>query len=270
MTWWPIKALNARGLSGVLLTLIAYGAAALLLMPSAWRQRHHWRHRLPLMGFIVVSGGLWSLLFVLALEGGNASRVVLLYYLSTVWMIVGGCLLLRERVDTCRVFCLVLGLSGAGLVLGLEAVMAGAITMSDVLALSAGFAQATTCLAFRAAGDVPVASKNAFMVIGSVAAAAMAMPMLPGIATTDVAADVVLLALLFGAVWLLLAETLVQYGISHLPASRAAVLLLAELPITFVSAAVIAGERVSAHEVGGAILIGVAAWIDNRRSEPAH
>lgn len=263
LSWWPIKALNASGLNGVLLTLIAYGAAAVVILPVAMGQRHHWRHRLPIMFFILSSGGLWSLLFVLAVEGGSASRVVLLYYLSTVWMIVGARVLLRERIGIRRCACVLLGIAGAALVIGIDTLLTSEVSIGDWLAIAAGIAQAVTCLAYRVGEDIPVTSKNAFMLVGSVAAAGAALMLSPEQAPLHtIPPGTLVMALLFGACWLLVAETMVQFGISHLPASRSAILLLSELPITFISAALIAGERLTINETWGAALILLAALIE--------
>jgi drug/metabolite transporter (DMT)-like permease len=267
LAWWPMKELGGFGLSGALLTLLAYGAASMALIPIGWRQRASWRGRTRMLAFIFVSGGLWNLLYVAAMMAGEASRVILLYYLSTVWSILGGWLYLREVMDARRWLCVALALSGAIQILGATSMLAGALSVADLMAVGAGIAHATTNLAFRKADDLPIATKNVSMFLGSVVAAAtMIVVTNQHESLSSISTLAMLAGMGFGAVWVLSADALTQYGVSHLPASRSAVLLLSELLFTVVSAAILASVTLTTTETIGAGLIILASILEIRYS----
>jgi drug/metabolite transporter (DMT)-like permease len=267
LAWWPLKELGGFGLSGSLLTLLAYGAASAALMPFGWRQRAIWRGRTSMLAFIFVSGGLWNLLYVAAMMAGDASRVVLLYYLSMVWSILGGWVYLREPIDARRCLCVMLALVGAIQILGASSILAGALSGADLMAIGAGVAHATTNLAFRKAHDLPVTTKNVSMFLGSVVTAAMMILATNQHETLSSLSTLAMLAgMAFGALWVLTADALTQYGVSHLPASRSAVLLLSELLVTVVSAAILASESLTTTEAIGAVLIMLASILEVRYS----
>lgn len=74
----------------------------------------------------------------------------------------------------------------------------------------------------------------------------------------------VLLLLGFGVFWLVTALWVTMYGVTHLEASRSAVLLVVELAVAVVSAMIIGGERLSIVGWAGAALITTAALIESR------
>ena len=268
LTWWPIKSLNAQGLQGSVLTLIAYGAGALVLLPFLWRQRPRWQGYSRFLLLIFIFGGYANLAYTVAMVHGQAIRVMLLFYLAPVWATLGGRYFLGEHIDALRFTCLVLALTGAFLVLGGPALFNSPPSLIDLLAVSSGFGYAMNNLAFRRAQAVPVASKNAAMFCGcTLMAMLMAFgedtPFLPEVSSATIGAGV-----LFGAVWLLLATGTAQYGVSHMAASRSAILLTLELPITIISAALIGGERMTPLEMAGGVLILSSVVIESRRAGP--
>ena len=268
LTWWPIKSLSAQGLHGPVLTVIAYGAGALVLLPFLWRQRLRCRGHARLLWLIFLFGGFANLAYTIAMVHGQAIRVMLLFYLAPVWATLGGRYFLNEHIDALRFACLTLALTGAFLVLGGPAVFQSPPSLIDLLAISSGFGYAMNNLAFRRAQAVPVASKNAAMFCGCTLMALLVaigggLPLLPEAAPTVYAG-----AVLFGAVWLLLATGTAQYGVTHMAASRSAILLTLELPITIMSAALIAGERMSVMEMAGGVLILSSVVIESRRAGP--
>jgi drug/metabolite transporter (DMT)-like permease len=190
---------------------------------------------------------------------GEAGRRILLYYLSSSWSILGGRVFLGEVLDLRRWASVVLAFGGAIVVVGISDQDAGGMSWPDALAILAGLAHATTNLCFRYAEEVPLCCKNGALFLGSALAAAAIFPFLSETAGVLPTTSVWLAAAVFGAAWVLLADSLVQYGVSHLPAARSSVLMLAELPMTIVTAAIIAGDRISGAElVGGVLIVGAA------------
>ena len=259
VAWWPIQALNAQGLGAVPLTLAANGTAALVMLyPALRRWPEVWRARGILLA-IAVGGACWNLAFAGAMAEGEAGRRILLYYLSSSWSILGGRFFLGERLDVRRAASLVLAFAGAIVVLGISDQATGGMSWPDALAIVAGLAHASTNLCFRYAEKLALCCKTGALFLGSALAAAAIFPFLGDSAGMQPSTNAWLAAAIFGAAWVLLADSLVQYGVSHMPAARSSVLMLAELPMTVVSAALIAGDRISGVElVGGALIAGAA------------
>ena len=273
VAWWPIQLLNEGGLGAVPLTLAANGTAALALLYPALQQRAGlWRARRILFAIAIV-GGCWNLAFFAAMAEGEAGRRILVYYLSSSWSILGARVFLGESVDARRWVSVLLAFGGAVAVVGLGSPEGAGLSLGDALAMVAGLAHAGTNLFFRYAEDVPLCCKNGALFGGSAFGAAVILPFLGRSAVAAPSGGLWLWVAILGAAWVLLADSLVQYGVSHLPAVRSSVLMLAELPTTLISAALIAGEPITGIELAGAVLIAGAAlnemWQANRADRAA-
>ena len=120
--WWlPLRALAERGLPGGWASLAVYAVAAAVLVPFAWTRRA----RLCAGGWnLLWTGFLFGVVLVLwnhAVLVGEVVRVVLLFYLAPVWATLFALVLLNQRIGPARVLAIVLGLSGAEVLLGFEA-----------------------------------------------------------------------------------------------------------------------------------------------------
>ncbi|MDF3934602.1 DMT family transporter, partial [Pseudomonas citronellolis] len=233
--WMPLAHFAGLGISGMPMVLYTFALLSPPTLLVLWRQRRAWwPQRGALLG-IVLCGGWATAGLVGALSEGDVVRSMLLFYLAPAWGLLGGWLLLGERLDAVRVGALLLALAGIALTLGVDADTFAALTGSDWLALSAGFAFALNNLATRAAERVPLASKAMAAFLGSAALAALfclaqgsSLPYAAPAAWLQIAA--------FGLFWLT-AMGAAQYGFSHVEASRAAVLVVIELLVSVLTAA---------------------------------
>ena len=266
--WLPLRWLEQAGLGGLwALTFIYIGATATLGLVA----RRHWRavaaaHR-RLLG-IALSAAVSGIAFGLGMIEGQVARVLILFYLSPLWAVLLGRVLLGERLLAVTVPALVLALFGAGLMLlsdlrGLDRGLLGAFSPADLLGLVAGFAFALTNVQLRAARGLPGALRNLASValVPPLAAVAAA-----GAGTSFGAPPWALLAALgVGVVWMSSMISATQYGISRLPLQRSSVLLLFELVVGAVSAAWLAGEALGPAELAGGaciVLAGLAVvWL---------
>ncbi len=265
LAWMPIQGLAAQGLTPLAISLASYGPAALVLLPASLGRRRLWWARRRVLGGIAATGAAANLCFVAAMATGEAGHQILLYYLSTGWAIVGGRLFLRESLDSRHWASVLLAFGGAWTVLHGPALGAVLITPAELLAILAGVAQASTNLLFRRADDVPVVDKNVAMFGGTAVVGIIVFA--SGLARVpEVGAPTWLAAVFFGLAWLTVADGLIQYGVSHLPATRSAVLNLSELPITVLSAALLVGDQLSTAELGGGAMIVTAALNELFRS----
>ena len=192
-------------------------------------------------------------------------RVMVLFYLLPAWGVLGGWLLLGERVDGVRKLTLFSALTGAFLILGGPSVFVQRPNLADVLAVISGMALALTNVLFRKLPMVAVPDKVAAMFIGCLI---WALPLtLLGVQElpTGVPGQVWIELVAFGLIWLFVATAGTQWGVSHMETGRSSVLIIMELVTAVVSAALINGTRLRPVEWLGGTLIVAAAVIEARR-----
>lgn len=265
LAWLPLKQLERLGLSGVSLTFIACGAGAALLVPRLLRERDRWRGETRWLLLIALLGGYANLAFTVAMIYGEVVRVMVLFYLLPVWGVLGGWLFLGERLDALRVTAVAAALSGAFMILGGFDALHGAVSWTDLLAISCGLTFAGNNLVFRARQRIPVASKTAAMLFGATLLAATLL--VAGVQPwPDTSVTGWIAAGGYGLAWLLLATLGTQFGVTHMEAGRASIIIILELVTAVVTAMWIGGERMSPAEMAGGALILVAAVIEARRT----
>lgn len=263
LAWLPLRALERLGLSGIALMLVAAGAAAVLLAPRLLGERHRWLGQGRYLLLIAALGGYANLAFTVAMIYGEVVRVMALFYLLPVWGVLGGWMFLGERLDACRAVAVAAALVGALLILGGLDALHGAISWPDLLAISCGMTFAGNNLVFRARQTIPVATKTAAMLLGAsgFAAALLIAGAQPWPETT---AAGWLATVGYGLAWLLLATLGTQFGVTHMEAGRASIIIILELVVAVASAVLIGGERMSPAEMAGGALILAAAVIETR------
>ena len=261
LSWWPLKQFVEVGLSGPVLSMLVYGPVGLVLASYLWRERMAWRPQAGLLIALALVGGWANTSFVNALMLGDVVRVMFLFYLSPVWSVLGGWLFLKERVSTRRKLAVAVALAGLWLVLGGAKAFSTALSVADVLALTAGLAFAGNNVIARAGQSIPIRSKTAAVFLGCGALSAFWVAGL-GTPVPSVSWVVVLAVLGYGFGWMLLATATWQFGVTHMESGRAGVVMLAELLVAVLSATWWGGEHLSVLEWVGGALIGCAALIE--------
>jgi drug/metabolite transporter (DMT)-like permease len=264
LAWLPLKYMHGLGLDGVPLTLVSYGAVALLLLPVCWRQARLWRGGGHMLLLIALLGGYANLSFALAMVYGDVVRAMVLFYLLPAWGVIGGRVFLGERIDGLRVLAVLLALAGAFLVLGGAQVFAAPPAPLDLLALSSGFALAMNNIAFRATPALPHWSKVSAIFTGC---AILALVSLLGLQAPLPVVDASAWgwAVAFGLGWILVATAVSQWAVTHLEAGRASIILIVELVAAVVSATLLTDKVLQPMEMFGGVLIVIAAVVEARR-----
>jgi drug/metabolite transporter (DMT)-like permease len=252
--WWlPLRALAEAGLSGPALNAALYGIASVALLPWLWRRRRRIAAGGPLLlGAGALFGGAlvsWNL----ALIQGEVVRVTLLFYLAPVWATLLALALLREPIGPLRVISVVLGLAGAAVLLGFADGLPLPRSLGDWLGLAAGVLFALSVTLVRK-GEA-ISGLDQTMV--SFAAAALLSLLLLSAAppSTPVGAAVLAVAALATLVWLLPCTWLLLWGARFLEPGRVSLLLLLEVAVAALSAALLAGEPFGLREAFGCLLI---------------
>jgi len=262
LIWYPYRELEQAGISGIQSSLATYGMALGL---GAIVFARHWRElvRIPKEAFwIGLAAGWTNLSYVLAVLEGEVMRVLLLFYLAPLWTLLLARLLLDERVGRQGLIIMFLALAGMFTMLWQGAGLPLPQNWAEWIALSSGFGFAATNVLTRWAGHLTLKAKSLSVWAGVCVIALVFFLFehqpLVGLATVSSTNW-----LLMVAMGLVLAATtwLVQFGVSHTPANKAAVIFMFELVIAALSSYLLAGEEMTAREwIGGAMIIAAAIY----------
>jgi len=261
LLWYPLRLLESAGLSGLWAIFVAYAAALAAGLIYLRTRRVQLGARPGLLLALVLAAGWCNVSFMVAVLEGTVVRVVLLFYLSPLWSVLLGRVVLAERMGPSGGVVLALAVAGAALMLwdpalGLPWPQDGA----DWLALSSGLAFSVTNLMVRALQDVAVPVKTVASWVGGVAIAG-AWLLLSGAAVPEVATGAWFGAAVMGLAGLTVMTLAVQYGVTNMPLHRSAMILLFELVVVAVSTQLLTDEVMSVREWSGGVLIVAAALV---------
>lgn len=259
--WYPMRLLESLGVPGLWATLMIYVVALIPLLPAFWDRRHDCRNQAGNLIVIAVFSGWTNLAFILALLEGTVVRVLLLFYLSPVWTVILGWIILREYLKLMSAITVMIAMTGAIIMLWPgEAEMFWPLHVADWLAISAGIAFAVMNVFLRRSGDIPLIVKMVPACVGVIMLAAAGLVML-GPALPTLTPETILLAFAVGGIGIIAMTYTAQYGVTHMPVHRSAVIFLFEIVAGAVSAALLTDEIMTPREWFGGLLVIIAAWL---------
>jgi drug/metabolite transporter (DMT)-like permease len=262
LIWYPYRLLEQAGISGIQSSLATYGMALALgaaIFPRHWRDLA----RVPREAlWIGIAAGWTNLSYVLAVLEGEVMRVLLLFYLAPLWTLLLARLLLKEKISRQGLTIMLLALAGMFTMLWQGTGLPIPQNWAEWIALSSGFGFASTNVLTRRAGRMTLRAKSMAVWAGVCLIALVFFlfehqpsPALSSIASTNWILMAVMGLLLLATTWL------VQFGVTHTPANRAAVIFMFELVVAAVSSYLLAGEEMTVREwVGGAMIIAAAIY----------
>jgi drug/metabolite transporter (DMT)-like permease len=264
VVWFPMRLLENGGLQGLWLSLVLYATALVVSLPRSWRAFGELTRSPVLIGLLIVTAGWTNVAFIEAVLQGNVLRVLLLFYLSPLWATLMAWLFLHERISRTALMSLAIAMIGAVVMLWNPALGAPwPQGYADWMALSSGLAFAVSNVATRKLQQVSVTAKVVcvwlgVMMVALVMIAGFSLP-LPRVELSIYAGAVAL-----GIGGIMLMTLFVQYGVTHLPVHRSAVLALIELVAGALSQQLLTDEIVSAREWFGGALIIAGAYLAAR------
>lgn len=272
MVWYPFRILEYAGISGMLATFLTYFIALIIgLMVSGpiWRE-------LPKAGkwgiLLIFSAGWTNFGYVQAIIEGEVMRVLLLFYLAPLWTIFFAHFLLGERLNRYGYAVILLSLCGALIMLWQPSLgLPIPQNRAEWIGLSAGMSFALTNVIVRHCQHLSVNFKSATIWLGTVILTGL-MLLYQG----NFSALILEIPLnswwLLALIGLVLCATsfAVQFGLTHLPANQAIVLLLFELLFAAVASYLLAGEKMRLQELIGAVLIISASLLSGRIHDDSH
>jgi len=231
----------------------------------------HWRSLLTLpkgLFWLALAAGWTNLSYILAVIDGEVMRVMLLFYLSPLWTLILAHFWLHERTGKFGMIAIAISLIGAFTMLWQPgAGLPLPNNNAEWMALSSGIGFALTNVITRKSSHLSLRSKSMSVWLGVILMALLFMlfQAIPFPAPGGVSG---IQWLVMGGIGLLLmmATLFVQYGITHIPVTRASVIFLFELVVAAIASYYLTNEAMTLREWLGGCLI-VAAAIFAARTE---
>jgi drug/metabolite transporter (DMT)-like permease len=262
--WFPYRLLEQAGISGVVASFFTYLIALII---GCFIFSRHWRElfRQPSsIIWLILAAGWTNLSYVLAIIDGEVMRVMLLFYLSPVWTLLLAHFWLKEPSGLKDVLVIVTSLFGAFIMLyNSSNHLPLPSSESDWLALSAGMGFALTNVITRKSAHLSLIAKSFSVWVGVVFISligvfffvedVLVLPHASNIAEWGM--------MLVVGILLFFSTRLVQYGVTHIAAARAAVIFLFELVVAAIAAYFLAGEAMEWNEwLGGVLIVSAAIY----------
>lgn len=261
LVWYPLRLLEQQGLSGLWLSLSSYGAVLLPGLIWLAARLRAWPGHTVSFAVMTLAIGWCNVAFVLAVLDGTVVRVLLLFYLSPLWALLLGWVMLGERPGRLAGGVFVLSIAGALIMLWDESIgLPWPRSEADWLAVSSGFAFSLGNVMIRRMGEVDLGLKAVANWLGVVLVAAVWIA-LGGVTVPLVTPATWAGAVLLGWLGFFIMTVSVIYGVTHMPVHRSAVILLFELVVGAVSSLLLTDEVVRTREWIGGGLILLAAYL---------
>lgn len=273
LSWWPLRQFEAQGVHPLWATVLIYTPTVLVI--AAWRPRAVSQLLTqPALWVLMLAAGLTNAAFNWGTVIGDVVRVVLLFYLMPLWSVLLARLLLKEPLTWPAGARIVLALVGAGIVLRPEGATGWAVlplpqSLADGLGLLGGFTFALNNVMLKREAHRPEEGRALAMfvggavVAGALAAALSAQGSVPWPLADGVAALpswVIALALTMSGLFLC-SNLALQFGASRLPTHVTSVLMLSEVLVAAVSAALLGAGRITGPLLlGGGLIVVAAIW----------
>ncbi|MEM7470321.1 MAG: DMT family transporter [Pseudomonadota bacterium] len=263
--WIPVRFFGDLGLTGSWPGVVMYIAALIAVLPFLWPMRRllaaRWRG-LILSGMF--TGAAFSL-YTTSLVYTDVVRSILLFYLTPIWGTLLGLAFLGERLTLRRSIGLLCGIGGLFVVLGGDQGLPWPRNAGDWLALLSGVTWALGSLGLYRAGAIPVPGQVFAFVCGALVVAAIAIfieqHLGQSLPPAEVFQDAAFYAAL-SAVFVVPMLFLTIWPATRLSPARVGLLLMSEVVVGLLSAALFANEVFGWQEFLGAMLIVSAAALE--------
>lgn len=264
LLWVPVRAMEGAGLHGAWpgIAIFAFGIVVMIPILVATKARilaHIW----VLIPCGLLTGCAFSL-YTSSLVLTDVVRAVLLFYLTPVWSTMLGLAFLGERLTPARIGALLLGLGGLVTILG-GGVFQITMNAGDMLALASGISWAFGSFFLYRAGNVAVTEQVFAFILGAFLVTALTLTLGWSVAGGGLGAA----ALRAAAPWGMLTGLVVVptlfltiWPATILPPARVGLLLMSEIIVGVITAAIWSGDPFGGREAVGASMIVGAGLVE--------
>jgi drug/metabolite transporter (DMT)-like permease len=255
--WIPMRLLDDYGVGAAWVSVVFF--AVMMLAPLPWLIAGQ---RWTVGGRQVVAGVLLGTAFTFytcSLLLTDVIHAILLFYLTPIWSTIAGFLLYASKPTMKRILAIVLGLAGMMFILGAGEDFPWPRSIGDWIALTSGMLWAAGSMLTAESSDTDIAMPVALFGFGGVMSS-LAFVGLAKLAGSEVAASGTVIAnlpLMIGLALLLFVPTnaLVLWAQQKMDAPRVGILLMGEVVVGSITAALFSGEAYSVADLIGTLLI---------------
>ena len=262
--WMPLHWFASQGMGGAWVSVVFNAVAVLAPLPWLLRSAS-WRN----FGSQFVTGlmlGSAFSLYTVSLVMTDVIHAILLFYLTPVWSTLAGWLLFGERLSPPRIAAIVLGFTGLGFILGVNEGLPLPRSAGDWVALASGMLwSAGTLRSFARPSDaiaLPVFCFSLGGLLSALAILALAALLAADMAAADHVAATLPWIVLLGLVIYVPPSFLVLWAAQRIDPGRVGILLMTEVIVGSISAALFSGQGFSVSEGIGTVAIVVAGLVE--------
>jgi drug/metabolite transporter (DMT)-like permease len=280
--WWlPLHWLADRGLSGYWQGVVLYGSGALILALPLWPRRQKVDFANALLWVISLFTGVALAMYNAALLTDEVVRVTLLFYLSPIWSTLLAFIVLKEPIRLIRIASVAVGLLGAAVVLGGDGGIPMPHSLGEWMGFFSGVGTAIGSTYVRKAelteGTVSPGGLEqtctTFLVasaVGILFALTLPSTSLSAFPSSNIFWSTLPWAVGITMGWLLPQTWFYFWSAKHLDPGRVSLLMLLEVPVAAISAALVLHTPLGWHEVIGCALVILAGSAESLSQGPAH
>ncbi len=256
--WLPVRRLAEIALPGAWGTLAIVAAATILLVPCAIRRRRRLAAADPLALASVAIGGAAFMLYSVGFVYGRVAIIILLFFLTPVWSTLIARYVMGWHTPRLRVAAIALGLAGLAVMLGAGGEIPVPRETGEWLALASGILWSIGTTGIRSKSDLGAPEAAFVFAVGACAGALALAPALepwPSGFPVENVGPAIGWAVVSGGLWWGLSIAGLMWATRRLEPARLGILLMTEVLVGAVSAAILAGEHLGPVEMVGGVLI---------------
>ena len=270
--WLPARTFEAIGIDGEWLALWLFVISLAVIIPIAlwrWRQIHAAGSSYLLTGLLT---GPAFTFYTVSLVVTDVLHALLLFYISPAWATLISWAIRGEPITNRRLVALALAFSGLAIVLGIDSGVPLPRNAGDWLALLAGFMWAYGSTRSNQESRIDVTAPVLAFTIGGLLASLVLANIPVGSLPAPPPPGVVWAALPWIAFLSVVAFVPTTYALlwstQVLNSGRVGILLMSEVVVGTVSAALLSGEPFGWREATGALLIVAAGFVEVTGERP--
>ena len=264
--WIPLRALENAGLEGMLPAMVFNVIPMVLMLPVIiWR----WPkiRKAPLQFHITgVIIGLSLVTYTNAFLYTDVVRVLILFYLTSVWGFLLARIFLGDLITPVRMLSILLGIGGMFMIFGFEQGFPLPNNIGDWLALAGGILWAVASLMMLVGKESPVDYAMWFFLWNGIAAIAVTWLFFgqSGVVFPDIDVFISVLPWMLPVTLILIipAGFAVIYGPTQLNPGVAGILFMVEIGVGTITATILTDEPFGLRELSGVLMITCAALVE--------
>ncbi|WP_282064381.1 DMT family transporter [Aliiroseovarius marinus] len=257
--WLPVRALTDLGLPGAWGTVAITFAATVVLSPVAFVNWRSYSQSSPVALLSVALGGAAFALYSVGFVYGRVAIIILLYFLTPIWSTLIGRYVMGWATPRLRVLAIAVGFAGLAVMLSANGEVPLPKGVGEWMALLAGLLWSISTTGIRAKSTLRPIEAAFIFAFGATIAALVLAPFLeawPGRTLLEDLWQILGLAFVTGAIWWVLSIASLMWATVRLEPARVGILLMAEVLVGALSAAVLANEHLTFVEIiGGAMVL---------------